>query len=107
MLHKYLRPGVGRLAVLSFHSLEDRIVKNHFSDVDVANSTDSDALTKDEEKRKRAFKMNKVINDLEIFSTYVRKQWAPINKKVLVPTNEEIELNPRSRSAKLRVAIKI
>ena len=58
-----LRPG-GRMAVITFHSLEDRIVKNIFKQ-----------------------------------SEFGR----PVHKKVLVPTEEEVRANPRSRSAKLRV----
>lgn len=64
LMEKALRPG-GRLLVITFHSLEDRIVKNIFKD------------------RK----------DLGV----------PVNKKVIVPSREEILENPRSRSAKLRV----
>lgn len=65
-----LEPG-GKIVVISFHSLEDRIVKNFFR----------------EEKNK---------NSLEI-----------ITKKPIEATPEEIEINPRSRSAKLRAAKKI
>ncbi|MGL6196187.1 MAG: 16S rRNA (cytosine(1402)-N(4))-methyltransferase RsmH, partial [Thermoguttaceae bacterium] len=64
---RFLKPG-GRIAVISFHSLEDRIVKNAFRD---------DA-------------------NLEI-----------LTKKPVLATDEEILQNPRSRSAKLRVAAKI
>lgn len=61
----------GRMAVISFHSLEDRIVKNFFREM-----KDSG-------------------------------QGLVINKKPIVPTNDEIINNPRSRSAKLRVIQKI
>jgi len=65
-----LMPG-GRLIVISFHSLEDRIVKNFFRD-------------KNKEGLLRV-----------------------MTKKPLNPSKEEIKINPRSRSAKLRAAIKI
>lgn len=61
----------GRLAVISFHSLEDKIVKDFFK-------------TKERE------------------GTVI-----VLTRKPITPTKEEIEINPRSRSAKLRVAIKI
>lgn len=64
-----LSPG-GRIAVISFHSLEDRIVKNFFRD------------------QKQAGAVN------------------VLTKKPVVPTEEEVRNNPRSRSAKLRVAEK-
>ncbi|OGM00856.1 16S rRNA (cytosine(1402)-N(4))-methyltransferase [Candidatus Uhrbacteria bacterium RIFOXYC2_FULL_47_19] len=62
-------PG-GRLAVISFHSLEDRVVKKFF--------------------REKGLK----------------KEMTVVTKRPLVPTREEVRTNPRSRSAKLRVAIK-
>ena len=43
---------------------------------------------------------------LKQFDKYVRKSWTPVNKKVIKPSSNEIEINPRSRSAKLRKAIK-
>lgn len=63
--YEVLRPG-GRCAIITFHSLEDRIVK-------------------------LAFREN---------------QWKPLTKKPLVPSDQELQENPRARSAKLRVAEK-
>jgi 16S rRNA (cytosine1402-N4)-methyltransferase len=73
----------GRIAVISFHSIEDRIVKNFFR-----NGTfeqDENPLLPDE--RKREFKI--------------------ITRKPVTASAEELKMNPRSRSAKLRVAEKI
>lgn len=77
----YLAPG-GRLGVISFHSLEDRIVKNamRFAASDKMNTSGIGGLFLDKEP----------IVDV-------------LTKKPVSPTTEEIELNPRSRSAKLRV----
>lgn len=76
-----LRPG-GRLAVISFHSLEDRIVKNLFRyEADDKESTSGIAgVFKDKLPRLRL-----------------------VHRKALVPTEEEMARNPRSRSAKLRI----
>ena len=79
---EYLSVG-GRLCVISYHSLEDRIVKNFFRSGNIEGKIEKD------------FYGNPLTN-LKI-----------INRKVIVPSNEEQQLNPRSRSAKLRVAEKI
>ena len=78
---RYLRPG-GRLVVLTYHSLEDRMVKNFIK----AGKIDG-----------------KVEQDL-----FGRKltPWRAVNNKVIVPSDKEQEENPRSRSAKLRIAEK-
>lgn len=78
-----LRPG-GRLAVISFHSLEDRIVKQYFRDVSTEIISPPGMVL--EEKR-----------------ALVRL----INRKPLVADDEEAVRNPRSRSAKLRVVEKL
>jgi 16S rRNA (cytosine1402-N4)-methyltransferase len=79
-----LAPG-GRLAVISFHSLEDRIVKRFFRE-------------HSQDRRESDHPMAPVVGraDLRI-----------IHRKPIVPSEAEVLANPRSRSAKLRVAEKI
>jgi 16S rRNA (cytosine1402-N4)-methyltransferase len=78
-----LKPG-GRIAVITFHSLEDRIVKNFFRRGSLS-EPDSNPFINSEE-----------VNELKI-----------ITKKPVTPGKEEINKNPRAGSAKLRVAEKI
>lgn len=76
-----LAPG-GRLSVITYHSLEDRIVKNVMRAGNPEGRVEQD---------------------------FFGRQKSPlhiINNKVIIPTDEEIETNPRSRSAKLRIAEK-
>ncbi|XP_023219921.1 probable methyltransferase-like protein 15 [Centruroides sculpturatus] len=98
MAYQYLKRG-GRVVTLTFHSLEDRIIKRHLMDIDI-NEPVSSSLS---QKYKNASLWHSEENMKDIMS----KRWCPINKKVITPTEEEIELNPRSRSAKLRAAMKI
>ncbi len=82
-----LVPG-GRIIVVSFHSLEDSIVKNFFKESSV--------------KKIAKSKYSKEINN------FPEGKWLQIiTKKPLVPSRAEVQDNPRSRSAKLRVAEKI
>jgi 16S rRNA (cytosine1402-N4)-methyltransferase len=78
-----LKPG-GRAAIITFHSIEDRLVKNFFR-----------RGTFDEPEE------NPFMNDTAVSELNV------ITKKPVVPTDKEMKQNPRSRSAKLRVAEKI
>jgi 16S rRNA (cytosine1402-N4)-methyltransferase len=80
---KLLRPG-GRAAIITFHSIEDRLVKNFFR-----------RGTFDEPEE------NPFINDTTVSELNV------ITKKPIVPTEKEMKQNSRSRSAKLRVAERI
>lgn len=80
-----MKPG-GRLAIITFHSLEDRIVKNIFRDLANDCSCPPNAPICICNK-KPAVKL--------------------INKKPIVPTEEEVKNNPRSRSAKLRMVEKL
>ena len=77
-----LRPG-GRLAIISFHSLEDRIVKEFFR------SESKDRVNPPYER---------------IYQEERKATLKEVTRKPITPADEEIEQNPRARSAKLRVA---
>lgn len=82
MLHaatSILRPG-GRLAVITYHSLEDRMVKNIMKTGNIEGKAEKD------------------------FFGNIQTPYKLINSKVIVPSDEEQQKNPRSRSAKLRIA---
>ncbi len=73
----------GRLVVFSYHSIEDRLVKNFIKTGNLEGKVEKD------------------------FYGNIIKDMKAINKGVIVASEKELEENPRSRSAKLRIARKI
>ncbi|XP_020278513.1 probable methyltransferase-like protein 15 homolog [Pseudomyrmex gracilis] len=88
----------GRLITISFHSLEDTIIKRHISGNIKDNMANTVAL--------RYANYAKVFDKEEV-ETLVQPPWKMMHKHVLTPTDEEIETNPRSRSAKFRAIVKV
>lgn len=91
----------GIAAVLTFHSLEDRIVKRHFASVDLDEPIIK-CLSQHDRIRTNFSTSTEKLNLIN-----APKNWRPILKHVKKPRDEEIAANPRSRSAKLRAAIRI
>ncbi|MFI3280849.1 MAG: 16S rRNA (cytosine(1402)-N(4))-methyltransferase RsmH [Rikenellaceae bacterium] len=79
---KVLKPG-GRLVVISYHSLEDRLVKNFMRSGNFEGKVEKD------------------------FYGHSQTPFELVTRKAIAPSAEEIERNPRSRSAKMRAAIKL
>lgn len=76
----------GRVSVITFHSLEDRIVKNIFKEYSTVEQPPKNLPILPDQLKKAPLKL--------------------INRKVILPSEDEVERNKRSRSAKLRVAEK-
>lgn len=92
ILNKTIDDGVGklnkggRMAIITFHSLEDRIVKNKFRDLAVS---------------------CRCPKEFPVCVCGEKAKVKVISRKAIEPTKEEVDINPRSRSAKLRVIEKL
>ncbi|XP_014475139.1 PREDICTED: probable methyltransferase-like protein 15 homolog [Dinoponera quadriceps] len=88
----------GRLITISFHSLEDTIIKRHIS----GNITDNlaNVISLKYANRDKAF------NEEEL-ERLTETPWKMMHKHILTPTAEEIKTNPRARSAKFRAILKV
>jgi len=75
----------GRVAIITFHSLEDRLVKQFFKNGSFEEEVD----------------------DNPFVQTIKEQKWRLVNKKPITATDKELKVNKRSRSAKLRVAEKL
>ncbi|NXA98320.1 MET15 protein, partial [Melanocharis versteri] len=100
---KFLKPG-GRLVALSFHSLEDRIIKRFLHGIDM---TEKYNLGSKQKIRQALKKSSKGEDTREPPGGKSNSKWVFIQKKVLTPQAKDIQTNPRGRSAKLRAAIKL
>jgi len=96
--HRLLRPG-GLCVAVTFHSLEDRIVKRHFHAIDIDAKAN---LSVTDQHRDPT-----VTHSADYIHQLMKTRWQPVSRNIVTPTKSEISANPRARSAKLRAAWKL
>lgn len=93
-----LKPG-GRLCVITFHSLEDRLVKRFLQGHDLSNLDQYHFSQNQQGSRKK-----KLVD--ENSGCNKSPNWLPVKRKVVSPEKDDVRENPRGRSAKLRIALR-
>uniref|UniRef100_A0A182KA28 12S rRNA N(4)-cytidine methyltransferase METTL15 n=1 Tax=Anopheles christyi TaxID=43041 RepID=A0A182KA28_9DIPT len=98
VLAKHLLRTGGKLVTIAFHSLEDTIVKRHLTGHvvdDVASRVPLQYIS------------HTLAHATDTMQEMMKPNWKQMHKHVMVPTDEEVAENPRSRSAKLRAAVRL
>ncbi|XP_055619594.1 probable methyltransferase-like protein 15 homolog [Toxorhynchites rutilus septentrionalis] len=93
----YLKIG-GRMIAITFHSLEDTIVKRHLMG-NVLDGVVNELPLK--------YSSHTISHGRDVMEAVMTSDWRQLTKQVVVPSFDEVEENPRSRSAKLRAAIRV
>lgn len=97
LAQRYLKLG-GKLIAITFHSLEDTIVKRHVMG-NVLNDMANTLPLK--------YCSHTVSYDQDVMENVMKSSWQQMTKHVVLPSDDEVESNPRSRSAKLRAVIRV
>ena len=100
LAHQLLTPG-GACAAIAFSSLEDRIIKRQFHGIDMNEKLNMTI------KHKVRRSQSHLLPPEQLRTMMTRKKWLPVNRRPIGPDGLEMKDNPRSRSAKLRVATKV
>lgn len=87
----------GNLVTITFHSLEDMIVKRHLMGNLIGNVANPIPLR---------YCSHSLVQKEEVMNDLIEPKWKQLHKHVLTPRTEEVERNPRSRSAKFRASVK-
>uniref|UniRef100_A0A182F765 12S rRNA N(4)-cytidine methyltransferase METTL15 n=2 Tax=Anopheles albimanus TaxID=7167 RepID=A0A182F765_ANOAL len=98
VLAKHLLRTGGKLVTIAFHSLEDTIVKRHLTGHVVDDVASRVPLQ---------FISHTLAHETDTMQEMMKPNWRQLTKHVVVPSEAEVCANPRSRSAKLRAAVRL